>query len=230
MPTPTNKKEFIPDMSMKTAPLRKLFEKDTEWLWLHTHDDAVRQLKDILSSAPVLAYFDVNKPVTITADASKDGLGAAILPDNKPVAYASRSLTPAEKHYVVIEKETLAVVFAMERFHQYIYGRHVTVESDHKPLESIQYKTFNNCPARIQRFLLRLQRYDFQIKYTKGTDQVLADTLSRAVEEDKLKSTKTEIPEEEVNEMVAQIIDEIPTSDSKKEEIRRKKQFIGADL
>ena len=235
MPTPTNKQElmrflgmvtyltkFIPDMSMKTAPLRKLLEKDTEWLWLHTHDNAVSQLKEILSKAPVLSYFDVNKPVTVMADASKDGLGAAILQDNKPVAYASRSLTPAEKHYAVIEKETLAVVFAMERFHQYIYGKHVTVESDHKPLVSIQYKTFNNCPARIQRFLLRLQKYDFTIKYVKGKDQVLADTLSRAVETDNMKPIKTEIPEEEIHEMVAQIINEIPASDSKREEIKKK--------
>ena len=82
----------------------------------------------------------------------------------------------------MIEKETLAIVFAMERFHQYIYGKTVRVESDHKPLMAIQHEHFNNSPARIQRFLLRLQKYDYEIHYKKGKEQVLSDALSGAVE------------------------------------------------
>ena len=233
MPIPQNKEElmrflgmvtyltkFIPTMSTITAPLRRLLEKDIEWLWMNQHTDAVNHLKDLISNAPILAYFDVNKEVTIMADASKYGLGAVILQENRPIAYASRSLTPTEMHYAVIEKEMLAVVFAMEKFHQYIYGKHVTVESDHKPLVSIQNKAFHNCPARIQRFLLRLQKYDFEIKYVKGKDQVLADALSRAVAKES--SVKTEIPAEEMEAIVTQILSEIPATNAKKEDIKQK--------
>ena len=233
MPIPQNKEElmrflgmvtyltkFIPTMSTITAPLRNLLEKDTEWLWLKQHTDAVNHLKDLISNAPVLAYFDVNKEVTVMADASRYGLGAVILQENKPIAYASRSLTPTEMHYAVIEKEMLAVVFAMEKFHQYIYGKHVTVESDHKPLVSIQNKAFHNCPARIQRFLLRLQKYDFEIKYVKGKDQVLADALSRAVAKES--NVKTEIPVEEMEAIVTQILSEIPATNAKIEDIKQK--------
>ena len=235
MPIPQNKEElmrflgmvtyltkFIPTMSTITAPLRSLLEKDSEWLWMKQHTDAVNHLKDLISNAPVLAYFDVNKEVMIMADASRYGLGAVILQENKPIAYASRSLTPTEMHYAVIEKEMLAVVFAMEKFHQYIYGKHVTVESDHKPLVSIQNKAFHNCPARIQRFLLRLQKYDFEIKYVKGKDQVLADALSRAVAKES--DIKPEIPAEEMTAIVTQILSEIPATNAKKVEIKKKQE------
>ncbi|KAK3769216.1 hypothetical protein RRG08_005163 [Elysia crispata] len=110
------------------------------------------KIKDVLSNTPVLAYFDVDKPITVTADASKNGLGAALLQDDKPIAYASRSLSKAEQRYAMIEKETLAIVFAMERFHQYVYDQPVRVETDHKPLVAIQHKPFNNCPARSKDF------------------------------------------------------------------------------
>ena len=213
MPRPQNKKElmrflgmvtyltkFLPNMSQMTAPLRGLLEKDCEWLWLDHHENAVKRINEVLTNTPVLAYFDVNKHVTVTADASKDGLGAALLQDNKPIAYASRSLTKTEQRYAVIEKETLAIVFAMERFHQYIYGKTVPVESDHKPLMAIQHKHVNNCPARIQRFLLRLQKYDYVIHYKKGKEQVLSDALSRAVEPNV--QDHTEVPQEEISAMV----------------------------
>ncbi|KAK3791739.1 hypothetical protein RRG08_011532 [Elysia crispata] len=184
MPSPQNKKDlmrflgmvsyltkFIPNMSEATGPLRELLAKDSEWQWLPNHEEAIMKIKDVLSNTPVQAYFDV----------SKNGLGAALLQDDKPIAYASRSLSKAEQRYAMIEKETLAIVFAMERFHQYVYGQPVRIETDHKPLVAIQHKPFNNCPARIQRFLLRLQNYDYKIHYKKGKDQILLDTLSRAV-------------------------------------------------
>ena len=100
--------------------------------------------------------------------------------DGYPVAYASRSLTPTEVQYAQIEKELLAIVFGMEKFETYLYGRKVLVGSDHKPLEAIFKKSFLNAPKRLQQMLLRFQRYEFEVSYKKGTSFLMADPLSRA--------------------------------------------------
>ena len=126
----------------------------------------------------------MKKPVTVRCDASKSGLGAVLLQDDKPIAFASRSMTDAEVRYAQIEKELLAVVFAMERFHQFTYGQSVTVESDHRPLEMIMKKNLSAAPPRLQRILLRLQRYNFSLTYKPGKELVIADTLSRAYTSD----------------------------------------------
>ena len=94
--------------------------------------------------------------------------------------YVSRSLTETECNYAQIEKELLAVVFGLERFENYTYGRHVEVESDHKPLEIIHRKNLHSAPKRLQRMLLRLQKFDYHVNYKKGTEMYFADTLSRA--------------------------------------------------
>ena len=101
--------------------------------------------------------------------------------NGQPVAYASRALTPPETRYAQIEKELLAIMFACDRFEAYVYGRdHVTIESDHKPLEMIVLKPLSNAPKRLQRMLLQLQKYTLDVKYKKGEHMYLADTLSRA--------------------------------------------------
>jgi len=108
-------------------------------------------------------------------------LGAASLQKSQPVAYALRALTPAESKYAQIEKELLAIVFACERFEAYIFGRDlVNVETDHKPLEAIVLKPLHAAPQRLQWMLLRLQKFNLHIKYQKGTQMFLTDTLSRA--------------------------------------------------
>ncbi|CAC5379297.1 unnamed protein product [Mytilus coruscus] len=96
------------------------------------------------------------------------------------IAYVSRALTKTEQNYAQIEKELLAVVFGMEKFHQYTYGRKVYVESDHKPLESLYKKPLYHAPKRLQRMFLRLQRYDIELKYKQDKYMYIADTLSRA--------------------------------------------------
>ena len=96
------------------------------------------------------------------------------------MAYASKALTSAETRYAQIEKESLGIVFACERFDTYIYGRDaVTVETDHKPLEAIVRKALNAASQRLQRMLLRLQRYSLNVYYKKGKEMFLVDTLSR---------------------------------------------------
>lgn len=91
----------------------------------------------MLISEPVLQYYDSKLPLTLSVDASKDGLGAVLLQNNLPIIYASKSLTDAQKKYAQIEKEALGIAFGCHRFHQYIFGRKVQVETDHRPLESI---------------------------------------------------------------------------------------------
>ena len=129
----------------------------------------------------MLRYYNLADEVNIQCDASQSGLGAALMQNGEPVAYASRALTPPETRYAQIEKKLLAIVFACDRFQAYIYGRdHVTIESDHKPLEMIVLKPLSNAPKRLQRMLLQLQKYTLDVKYKKGEHMYMADTLSRA--------------------------------------------------
>ena len=204
-------------MSTITHPIRELLKSDNKYSWGEPQIKAFSEIKQVLSAAPVLAYFDVNKPVTITCDASQSGLGALLLQDDKPIAYASRALTDPETRYAQIEKELLAVVFAFTRFHQYVYGKEVKVESDHKPLESITKKPLSAAPPRLQRMLLQLQRYTFTLVYKPGKDMILADTLSRAYINDKPESTDLE---EDLICAVNLIVSNLPVSDPKLTEIR----------
>jgi len=149
----------------------------------------VARVKEMIVSAPVLAYYDVNKPVVIQCDASQSELGAALLQEERPVAYSSRVMTQTEQNYAQIEKELLAIVYAYEKFDQYIFGRsNVIVQSDHKPLETMFRKPIHTSPKRLQRMRLRLQNFDIQVQYKKGETMFLADTLSRAYLENQLLS------------------------------------------
>ena len=176
--------KFIPKLSELNSPLREL-RKSKLWNWTETEKNSLKKIKETLTSKPVLKYFDVKKPVLVTVDASMKGLGAAIIQDNAVIAYASRSLTQAEERYAQIEKEALAVVFGCTKFHKLIYGMpDLTIESDHKPLETIMKKPIHRAPLRIQRMLLKLQPYSFKLIHTKGTAIGLADCLSRLPTDD----------------------------------------------
>ena len=156
-------------------------DKDTEWCWLYIHKEAFGRTKKALTSTLVLQYYDVKKPVCTQCDASHGGLGAGVLQDGLPGVYASRALTATERNFAQIEKELLAIVFACEKFDQHLYGREkVHVQSDHKPLEVISRKPLVTAPKRLQRMLLRLQRYSVDVTYTRGSEMHIADTLSRA--------------------------------------------------
>ena len=114
----------------------------------------------------------------IQTDASKSRLGAALLQGGRPIAFASKTLTDIESRYANIEKECLSVCFGLEKFHTYVYGRHVLIENDHKLLEMIQHKPIHAAPPRLQQMLLHMQKYDYTIVYKPGKDMVLADRLS----------------------------------------------------
>ena len=120
---------------------------------------------------------------------------------------SSRFLTKTEQNYAQIEKETLAIVFGTQRFHDYVYGKHLTVESDHKPLHPIFTKPIANVAPRIQRFKLKLPKYDMTIKFTPGKDLTIADALSRAF--------LSQLPDDELNleSQVNMVLNNLPISD-----------------
>lgn len=194
MKSPTNKKElqiflgmvnylrkFIPHLADVASPLQLLLKKNVEWLWTSVHEDVYSKIKNKISKAPVLQNFNDNLPITIQCDASKDGLGCCLLQNGKPVSFASRSLTPAERNFSQIEKELLSVAWSTRKFHYYIYGRKVTVLNDHKPLESLFKKHLHEVPSpRLQRLKLKLLKYDIEFKYLQGRFMFIADLLSRS--------------------------------------------------
>jgi len=177
---------FLDGLADVMDPLRQLSRLDTktrkhvEWTWGEVHDSAFEKLKQMIAEAPILAYYNTQEELEIQCDASDKGIGAVLMQTGKPIAYMSRALTPAETRYAPIEKEMLAIVTSLERFHQYTYGRHTKVTSDHKPLESILKKPLNRAPRRLQSMMLRTQVYDFTVCHKPGKDILLADMLSRA--------------------------------------------------
>ena len=152
--------KFISNYSQVAAPLRLLLEKDIEWHWTAQQTESFETLKKLISNAPVLKYFDLEKQTVLSVDASSKGVGAVLFQENQPVAYASKSLTACQQNYAQIEKEMLAIVFGCTKFHDYIYGLpDVNVETDHKPLESILKKSLHQAPLRLQRMIMSLQKY-----------------------------------------------------------------------
>lgn len=139
------------------------------------------EIKKALTEAPVLKFYDPGKPVLVSVDASQHGMGACLLQEGHPIAYASRSLNKAERNYAQIEKEMLAIVFGTSKFHEYIYAKpNVNVETDHKPIECLYKKPLGSAPPRIQRMMTKIQNYDIQVKYKPGKELHIADALSRA--------------------------------------------------
>ncbi|XP_033107108.1 uncharacterized protein LOC117109006 [Anneissia japonica] len=144
----------------------------------------------MITNAPILRYYDVNEEVTIQCDASEHGLGATLLQGGQPVYFASQALTMTERKYAQIEKECLAIVFACERFDQFIYGRDIVhVQTDHKPLIPIFQKPIHSALKRLQRMVLKLQKYELKLQHIPGKDMLIADFLSRAF----LKNTRKQI-------------------------------------
>lgn len=164
-------------MSNYRAPLDNLLKKGTKWNWTKTHQKAFDELKSILTSDMLLTHYKPELPIIVAADASNYGLGACILhkfPDGsiKAISHASRNLTSPEQKYTQIEKEALAIIFAVTKFHKMIYGRKFTLQTDHKPLLAI-FGSKKGIPVytanRIQRWALTLLSYNFDIEYTSTT-------------------------------------------------------------
>lgn len=211
--------QYIPNESSITAPLRDLLKQGVEWQWQPEHDEALEKIKQVLSSNPVLQFYDVNEPVAIQVDASQSALGACLLQHDLPVAYASRTMTSAECNYSQIEKELLAICYGCEKFHQYIYGKqHIQIYSDHKPLEIILKKPMHKASPRLQRLMIRLQAYDLDVTYVKGQYMYIADCLSRApVASD---SDDSDL-EDEMIMAIHSLVEDLPVSASKFSEVQK---------
>ena len=176
--------QFIKDMSQLTHNMRLLLKKNALFQWTESHEANFQRLKESISSDTCLMYFDTSKPITLQVDASQVGLGGVLLQEDsqgrtRPVAYASKALTPCETRYANIEREMLAVAWGCIKFHHYLYGRKFICQTDHKPLEDIHLKHLSDAPPRLQRLLLKLQPYDITIKYVPGQKVPVADALSR---------------------------------------------------
>ena len=208
---------YIPNESAITAPLMLLLRQDVEWDWNHEHDDAVSQIRRALIQAPTLEYYNVHKPATIQCDASQRGLGACLMQNGRPVAYASRALTSAEENYSQIGKEMLAICFSCVKFHQHVYGKSTIVHTDHRPLESILKKPIAKASPRLQRMILQLQRYDLDVKYVPGKYLYVADTLSRAY----IECDPTCGAAEDIEVMVHSLIGNLPVSIDKMYDFRQ---------
>ncbi|XP_026724771.1 uncharacterized protein K02A2.6-like isoform X1 [Trichoplusia ni] len=197
--------KFIRNLSFYLSPLYELLKKGKHWAWSTTHSLAFKKIKQLLISSEILSHYDESRPVVVTCDASSRGVGAVLAQSTPeglecPIAYASRTLTAAEYHYSQIHKEALAIVFAVKKFHQYLYGRPFVLRTDHKPLVSIfgaELGIPSMTASRLQRWALILSAYDFKIEYV-NTHSNTADALSRLVESYKAisETDREEVPEQ----------------------------------
>ena len=132
--------KFMPNLSTKLAPLNSLLRKGMKWHWGRDQRKSFADTKAMLTSSAVLAHYNPDKAIYLSCDASPYGVGAVLshkLEDTsseQPIAFASRSLSPAERKYAQLDKEGLAIIFGVKRFHQYLAGRKFTIVSDHQPL------------------------------------------------------------------------------------------------
>lgn len=169
----------LQNFSVSSSNLRDLTKKDTPFTWDADHEKAFNDIKKDISDCMALRYYDPQRPVTLEVDASMKGMGSALIQDGAPISFASKTLTTSQANYSNIERECLAVICGIQRFHHYLYGRYFTVVTDHKPLEMIFKKPLRVAPPRLQRMMLKVQGYDFDVQYRPGNEMTLADTLSR---------------------------------------------------
>ena len=178
---------FIANLSAILHPLNRLLSKDNPWEWTSECETAFQEAKRSLTSSTVLVHYNPDLPLKVAADASSRGLGAVlsqVMPDGMehPVAYASRTLSSAEKKYAQVEKEALALIFAVKKFHQYLYGRVFTLVTDHKPLLVILGPTKgipSLAASRLQRWAVLLSAYSYKIEYKSSEKHGNADALLR---------------------------------------------------
>ncbi|KRZ77842.1 Transposon Tf2-6 polyprotein [Trichinella papuae] len=199
-PQPRNKKElqtflgllnfyhsFLRNKATVAEPLHRLLDKETKWKWTNKHKKAFNQTKQLLSSDCVLTHYDVKKPLVLICDASPVGIGAVLchqMPNGKeaPIAFYSRTLTSTERNYAQIDKEALAIIASVKKFHDYLYGRSFRIITDHKPLLGIfapNKETPYILSPRMLRWTVMLGAYVYDICYRPGKLIANADILSR---------------------------------------------------
>ena len=165
--------KFLPDLATTLASLYCLLRKRTPWRWREKQWEAFRRMKELLHSRRVLTHFDDKLPLVLACDVSPYGLGTVLshrFPngEERPVGFASGTLTSAETKYSHLDKEELGIIYGVKKFHEYLHGRTFEIKTDHKPLTHIFSKhrgTPTMASARIQRWALTLGSYDYTIQY-----------------------------------------------------------------
>lgn len=210
-PSPRNKTElqsflgllnfyscFLPNKATVLEPLHRLLDQSSTWRWTDDHEKAYAAAKQLLQADGVLTHYDESKPLAIACDASPYGLGALLFhvePNGReaPICFASRTMSSTERNYAQIDKEALAVIFAVKKFHQYLAGRHFQIFTDHKPLLGLLHHSKpmpSMLSPRMLRWSVLLGAYDYELNYRPGKQLANADALSRLP----LPSTVSETP------------------------------------
>ena len=179
--------KFLPNLSSTLHPLHLLLRKDVKWEWGVAQARAFAASKELLTSDKCLTHFDSSLKLTLACDASAYGLGAVLshkMPDGseRPIAYSSRTLNAAERHYSQLEKEGLACIFGIKRFHDYVFGHSFELVTDHKPLLGLLKEdraTSQQASSRIKRWSLFLSNYEYSLVFRNTSAHANADALSR---------------------------------------------------
>ena len=179
--------KFLPGMSSTLHPLYHLLKKNVSWTWKEAQAQSFTASKQLLTSSSCLIHYNPMWELTLACDASSYGLGAVIshkMPDGteRPVAYASRTLNAAERNYSQLEKEGLSCIFGIKRFHDYLFGRHFELVTDHKPLLGLLREDRAiplHASSRIKRWALFLSNYEYSLVFRNTTAHANADALSR---------------------------------------------------
>ena len=220
--------KFSPNLSDMTQPLRELLVKDRVWVWDEAQRQTFNRVKNNLTASPILAHFDPNRETVLSADASSYGLGAVLLQKQttgelQPVAYISRAMTPTERRYAQIEKEALAFTWACERLSDYLVGLQFHIQTDHKPLVPLfSSKHLEELPLRVQRFRMRMMRFQFTIGHVPGKELTIADALSRAPVSKA--SAADELLQREATAFVDFVVEHLPATEQRLQEIRECQQ------
>ena len=192
MPSPGSKKEvqsfigmiyylskFSPRLTELAEPIRELVKGKVPFNWGPEHQESFEMLKKEIIRAPVLAYYNPWKETILQTDANTKGLGACLLQDEKPIYFASKAVTETQRGYVAIEIEYLAVAWAVEKFHHFLYGCHYILKTNQKPLEAILSRSHNQATPRLWCILIRTLPYNFTLRYIPGLKNLLMDCLSK---------------------------------------------------
>lgn len=185
---------FIPNFSEKTATLRELLKKEVKFTWTECHTKAFNDLKKDLTSDTVLGFYNPQKEVELVTDASDYALGGVLLQkddkeQSRPICYISKSLSPSEINWGITEKEAYSLVWCIEKLHMYLFAKPFRVIVDHQPLKFL-FAPRSKLSPRIARWQLRLQCYDFDVIYKKGSENI-ADFVSRMNQSDNSSKTET---------------------------------------
>ncbi len=178
-------RKFVPTINAYMNDFRHLLKAHTAWTWTATETETFNKIKKAITEIQPLMAIRPGEKLILSADASSYGLGAALMQRNEageehPVFFASRMMNDTELKYAQVDKELLALVWAMERLDPLIYGQRITVQTDHKPLLGLLKKPMAHMSPRQQRLVSRTMRYDFELLYVPGKELIMADALSRS--------------------------------------------------